>query len=192
MEKVEFLLVSDIWTKIASIGTIIMAVAIVATAFIAIRTLLKDRNEQRFDLALRLKSIWINDKYEESLLELLEESRKKESDQDIVLIKLKLSRLLDYYGLISWYLNRGRLNFEVLRIYFSNVLYLFDNRFSIVLYMTLKRFEKKYYPQIYKEQIENNIIILSYLDNLFYKIGKFQNNERLLKLVEEEKSIYKK
>jgi len=192
MEKVEFLLESDIWTKITSISTFIMASVIVATAIIAIRTLLKDRDEQRFDLALRVKNIWINDKYEESLSELLKEKNKKEYDQDKVLIKLQLSKILDYYGLINWYLDKGKLNFEVLRVYFSKVLYLYNNEFSLILYRTLKNYEKKFYPEIYKELLKNNVMILSYLDGLFYKVAKFQGNDKLFKLIEKNKSIYKK
>lgn len=189
------------WEIITSISTALMAIAIVVTAIIASKTLLKDRIEQKMDLGIKLKNIWITDNFYEDFKYLAKnadnilnkDGKSTISEIEKTKIKLKLTKLFDYYGQISFYLNNGKLTFEVLKVNFSQIFYIHNLKSAITLYEMLKGYESLFFPDIYSELLNEGIMILSQIDGLFYKIAQYQNNKELIKLVEQKiGKFYKK
>lgn len=176
----------SIWEILLSIGTMLMAIAILATAIIAWKTLFRNREEQRRDLGLKLKNIWINDKYYRDFKYLKnnsdkyfsENKEKNFSEKDLGDLRIHLTRLFDYLGQIDFYLDKSKLDFGALKINFSKTLSIHDPGAALDLYKMLKKYE-----EIYEEILNQNVMMLSQIDGLFYKIAKYQGNQKLLELV---------
>lgn len=197
-----------LWTKLLAIGTFVIAAGAIVTSIIVWETLLGNRTRQREENSIRLLRIWREQKYNEILIKLIKDynnlfpkgkivelNSKKELE-----ILLKLESLKDFIFRIHYYLFHKKITMENLKTDFSEIFYINDKLAVLGLYNFLNKYENRYkyikdkninlikaigeYERRSVSGTERGVLEISIIDIFFMKIAKYQNNDELIKKIQ--------